>query len=81
MISEEERSQGFIQTTGIAEALGRHVRKVYEIVKEQGNETMIVYQDILMKYPSVLKQLRKEIVIMYWDYVPKTRLSQYPKNS
>jgi 5'-deoxynucleotidase YfbR-like HD superfamily hydrolase len=50
-----------------------HYQKVYNIAKENGNKQIMVYHDVALKYPSLLKLLPKDLIFMYWDYVPKKK--------
>ncbi|QEE15443.1 family 20 glycosylhydrolase [Promethearchaeum syntrophicum] len=64
-------SKDLIDAVGMDRALLDHYRKIYNISKESGNEKMIIYHDVVMKYPLLLNQLPKDLIFMYWDYVPK----------
>ncbi|TFG21845.1 MAG: hypothetical protein EU533_04970 [Promethearchaeota archaeon] len=62
------KSKVYIERMGLDNAYLAHYQRVYEIVKKHGFEKMIMYHDILYKHETVLKNLPKDIIIMYWKY-------------
>jgi hexosaminidase len=62
------KSKTYIQKVGIDKAYLTHYKKVIDIVKKRGFEKVIIYHDILHKHESVLKNLPKDIIVMYWKY-------------
>jgi hexosaminidase len=62
------KSKNYIQKVGIEQAYLTHYKKVYDIVKKHGFEKVIIYHDILYKHEFVLKNLPKDIIVMYWKY-------------
>ncbi len=65
------RSRELIESVGIEQALYDHYMKLYRIAKENGNEKIVLYHDVVAKYPSLLERFPKDLVIMYWDYKPR----------
>ena len=72
-------SKDLIKAVGMDRALLDHFRKIYNIAKESGNEKIILYHDVVMKYPFLLKKLPKDIIFMYWDYIPKKNYAKVKK--
>ena len=66
-------SKQYIQKVGIDKAYLTHYKKVYDIVKKHGFEKVIIYHDILYKHELVLKNLPKDMIIMYWNYTLKEK--------
>jgi len=62
------KSKEYIQKVGIDKAYLTHYKKVYDIVKKHRFEKVIIYHDILNKHEFVLKNLPKNIIVMYWAY-------------
>jgi len=72
-------SKELIKAVGMDGALLDHIRKVYNIAKENGNEKIILYHDVATKYPLLLKKLPKDVIFMYWDYSPKKNFIKIKK--
>ncbi len=64
-------SKEYIKEKGKSEALVDFYEKVYQIVRENNNKYVIMYDDIVRKNEIILKNLNKDIILMYWDYSPK----------
>ena len=64
-------SKNFVREYGKGKVLVDFYEKVYHIAKENGNDNVIMYDDIVRKNKDVLKNLNKDIILMYWDYSPK----------
>jgi len=64
-------SKNFIKEYGKSKVLVDFYEKVYHIAKENGNDYIIMYDDIVRKNEGILKNLNKDIILMYWDYNPK----------
>ncbi|MBA7525628.1 hypothetical protein ES705_17781 [subsurface metagenome] len=69
-------SRDLIKAVGLDRTLLDHFRKIYNIAIESGNEKIFIYHDVVTKYPLILKQLPKDLIFMYWDYIPR---KNYPK--
>jgi len=65
------KSKKFIKEHGKSKALVNFYEKVYQIAKNNGNDYVIMYDDIVRKNKDVLKNLNKDLILMYWDYSPK----------
>ncbi len=72
-------SKDLIKAVGMDRALLDHFRKIYNIAKESGNEKIILYHDVVVKFPLLLKQLPKDLIFMYWDYSPKKNYTNVKK--
>jgi len=71
-------SKALVDSIGIAEAHLKHYLRVYNICKEHGKKVMM-YGDILLKYPEIIKKLPKDITIVDWRYHPRFEYpSVYP---
>ncbi|MFX0009950.1 MAG: family 20 glycosylhydrolase, partial [Candidatus Hermodarchaeota archaeon] len=66
-------SKEYIEEFGIEKAYLKHYKKIHDIVKKYGYSKIIIYHDILCKYDEVLKDLPKDIIIMYWKYDTKEK--------
>ncbi|MFX0071199.1 MAG: family 20 glycosylhydrolase [Candidatus Hermodarchaeota archaeon] len=64
-------SRDYIKSNGKSEALLEFYEKVYQIACENNNEHVIMYDDIVRKNEKILKNLNKNLILMYWDYSPK----------
>ncbi len=65
------RSKRFIKEHGKSKVLVNFYEKIYQIAKENGNDYVIMYDDIIRKDENILKNLNKDLILMYWDYAPK----------
>jgi hypothetical protein len=70
---DESWDLGFGKSEAIVKRLGRgpahaaHYRKINDLLKSRG-KTMIMYGDIILKYPEILDLIPKDIVLMDWQY-------------
>ncbi len=60
-------SKKLVDSLGYAEVYYRHIIKLYKLVKKH-HVRMIMWGDILLKYPELLKKLPKDIIIGTWTY-------------
>ncbi len=75
-------SQEFIKKVGQSKALFEFYNKIYKITRQQGNERVIMYDDIVRKDELIMEGLNKEMILMYWDYAPEIKnppISQFVK--
>ncbi|TAG07542.1 MAG: hypothetical protein EAZ44_00210 [Cytophagia bacterium] len=78
------KSKDFTDSVGIAGLHLYHYQKVYDICKKNGKKVMM-YGDMLEKFPQILSKMPKDIIIMDWQYFdqadyPTTQLfSQVPQ--
>jgi hypothetical protein len=72
---DESWDLGFGKSEEIVKRLGRgpahaaHYRRINDLLKSRG-KTMIMYGDIILKYPEILDLIPKDIVLMDWQYDP-----------
>ena len=72
-------SKDYFKNKGKSEALIEFYEKVYHIAKNNGNDYVIMYDDIVRKHEDVLKNLNKNLILMYWDYAPKKKFPYLEK--
>ena len=65
------RSIDFIKEHGKSKVLVDFYENMYQIAKDSGNDYVIMYDDIVRKDENILKNLNKDLILMYWDYTPK----------
>lgn len=72
---DESWDLGFGKSEELVNRLGRgpahagHYRRINDLLKSRG-KTMIMYGDIILKYPEILDLIPKDIVLMDWQYEP-----------
>ncbi|GBD89966.1 beta-hexosaminidase [bacterium BMS3Abin04] len=60
-------SKALVDSLGYAEVYKMHILRLYEIVKSY-NKKMVIWGDVILKYPQLLDELPKDIIIGTWDY-------------
>lgn len=60
-------SRHFVDSLGIDMAHAQYYKKIYDILKSLGKEVMM-YGDIILKNPSILSEIPKDITIVDWEY-------------
>ncbi|MHA1395175.1 MAG: family 20 glycosylhydrolase, partial [Promethearchaeota archaeon] len=73
------KSKKYIKEIGPDEALLKHYLRMYKKAKELGKKHIIIYHDIIAKYPSILNRTPKDLILMYWDYSPKKKFKTLNK--
>ncbi len=80
------KSKDLVERNGRSQVLMTHYKKVYDLAKKYGKEQIIMYHDIIANYDDIMKDLPKDIQVMFWDYAPKkkydilTRIFKISKN-
>ncbi len=69
-------SKDYVTKKGYGQALVEYYEKVYNIVKRAGKNRVIMYDDIVRKNEYITNNLNKDIILLYWDYMPK---KEYPE--
>lgn len=60
-------SKEIVEQLGYAEVYRRHLMRLYNELKKY-NTRMMIWGDIVLKYPEILDNLPKDILIGMWDY-------------
>ncbi|MHA1521443.1 MAG: family 20 glycosylhydrolase [Promethearchaeota archaeon] len=66
-------SEDLIKAVGIQQAIFDSIMKIYNIAKGSGIQNVIIYHDVILKYPELLEVLPEDIIIMYWNYSSKKK--------
>ncbi|MGD9723474.1 MAG: glycoside hydrolase family 20 zincin-like fold domain-containing protein [Pirellulales bacterium] len=61
------KSEALVKRVGRGPAHAAHYRRINDLLKSRG-KTMIMYGDIILKYPEILDLIPKDIVLMDWQY-------------
>ncbi len=61
------KNQEFCQTHGKESLYGLHAKKMHQLAALHG-KTMMMWGDVVVKYPSLLKELPEDIIILDWGY-------------
>ena len=72
-------SKDYIKDKGKSEALIEFYERVYKIVKDNSNKHVIMYDDIVRKHEKILKNLNKNLILMYWHYDPNKKFPYLEK--
>ncbi|MHA1584378.1 MAG: family 20 glycosylhydrolase, partial [Promethearchaeota archaeon] len=72
-------SKELINAMGMGKALGDHIRKISTIVKNAGSNQIILYHDVVAKYPELMATLPKDLILMYWNYSAKSNFKNLNK--
>lgn len=63
-------SKELIDAVGYEQAIFDFIVKIYQIAKRNGISHVMIYHDLVLKYPTLLKLLPKDIIVVYWNYSP-----------
>jgi len=66
-------SKEYIEINGKSQALAEFYNKIYDISKKNNNKNVIMYDDIVRKDADILENLKKDMILMYWEYNPKIK--------
>lgn len=72
------RSKDAIAERGIEQVYADYYVRMNDLVKSHG-QTMVMYADIVLNHPGILDLLPRDIVMMFWDYIPKDRYEGFDK--
>lgn len=64
------RSEQAVKEKGIERVFADYYTKMNDLVKSHG-QTMMMYADIVLNHPAMIDLLPKDIVMMFWDYMPR----------
>ncbi|MHB1687866.1 MAG: glycoside hydrolase family 20 zincin-like fold domain-containing protein [Ignavibacteriaceae bacterium] len=62
-------SKYLVDKYGIAKVHADHYKKIYDICKKYGKKVMM-YGDIILRHPEILKMIPKDIIMVDWHYRP-----------
>lgn len=60
-------SKNLVDSIGYDGVYLQHIKKLYNIVKSHGLRT-IVWGDIILEYPNLIKELPNDIIVATWNY-------------
>lgn len=72
----KENSKALVDSIGYDGVYFQHIMKLYDIVKKH-NKRVIMWGDILLEHPHLLKKLPKDILIGTWTYDPKESFKEF----
>ncbi len=61
------KSKYLVDESDIATVHANHYKKIYNICKKYGKK-VLMYGDIILRHPSILSQIPKDITIVDWHY-------------
>ena len=61
------KSKDLVEQSNIAKVHADHYQKIYDICKKY-NKEVLMYGDIILNHPEILKYLPKDITIVDWHY-------------
>lgn len=64
---EKGKSKEYVKKVGADEFYARHIRFLYDLLKAK-NKKVMMWGDIIMKYPHLLGKLPKDITFLTWNY-------------
>jgi len=65
------RSRDLVEKEGKGKVLSDFYNKIYNIMSEMGKEKIVMYHDIPITDEYILKNLNKNMILMYWEYTPR----------
>ncbi len=63
------KSKYLVKKYGISKVYANYYKKIYSICKKYGKKVMM-YGDIILTHPKILKMIPKDITIVDWNYKP-----------
>lgn len=66
-------SKDYVEKLGKSKVLAKFYNKLFDLTRNQGNDHVIMYDDIVRKDEVILDNLNKEMILMYWEYSPKVK--------
>lgn len=66
----EGRSKEIVERVGIETVIANYYKRMRNLLASHG-KTMMMYADIALKYPGCLRELPKDINMMFWEYTPR----------
>lgn len=72
------RSAEAVRQRGLENVFADYYRRMNELVRSHG-KTMMMYADIVLAHPAMIDLLPRDIVMMFWDYMPQERYSGLDK--
>ncbi len=68
-------SKAAVDKYGKGEVLLAHIKRVIDIARHCGAETILIWGDFALRYPEIIPRLPKNTVVLDWNYNP---LPQFP---
>ncbi len=71
-----EQSKAMADSMGIANLYAYHINRIYSLLKPSG-KTLLMWSDIVAKYPQIASQLPSDIVQISWAYHDDENFSSF----
>lgn len=72
----KEESKKLVDSLGYAEVYFQHIMKLYNIVKKH-DKRIIMWGDILIQYPELIKKIPHDVLIGTWNYDSKETFKEF----
>lgn len=73
------KSRPLVKEQGKGKTLFDFYNKINEIITSKGKKNIVMYHDIPIQDKNILKNLTKDMVLMYWAYAPKKHFKKIDK--
>jgi len=72
----KEESKLLVDSIGYDDVYLKHILELYSFVKKHNLRTM-VWGDIFLQYPNLLKKIPRDMIVATWDYDPRDSFINY----
>jgi len=64
-------SKELAEKTGVGGVYVKHIRRIYDLLKEKYNKRMMMWGDIILQHPDHLNEIPKDTIMLTWGYGPR----------
>jgi len=64
-------SRSLINEIGVGNVYARHINRLHDILRDRYDKRMMMWGDILLRHPEVIRNIYADTVILVWAYDPR----------
>ncbi len=66
----EGASKELAEKIGVGGVYVRHIRRLYQLLRDKYHKRMMMWGDIILRHPEHLKDIPQDVVMLTWNYSP-----------
>jgi hypothetical protein len=64
-------AKGMVEKYGVGGTYVKHILRVHDLIRNKYGKRMMMWGDIILRYPDFLEEIPKDVIMMTWGYGAK----------
>lgn len=64
-------SKSLAEKIGVGGVYAQHMKRVHDLLKDKFDKRMMMWGDIILRYPDHLNEIPKDVIMLSWGYDPR----------